>query len=110
MRLPRCIVILLRRSCGAEGLSDITTRWNEISGLLSHPSELLCGGNQSLVLGNCGLAEYHQVGQLTAHNRVNQALSNTEFASQQLDATVRAVKPTPPERTELLLVGHSLGT
>jgi hypothetical protein len=45
MRLPRCIVILLRRSCGAEGLSDITTRWNEISGLLSHPSELLCAGN-----------------------------------------------------------------
>jgi hypothetical protein len=43
LRLPRCIVILLRRSCGAEGLSDITTRWDEISGLLSHPSELLCG-------------------------------------------------------------------
>jgi predicted TIM-barrel fold metal-dependent hydrolase len=38
-------VVLLRRSCGAEGLSDITTRWNEISGLLSHPSELLCGGS-----------------------------------------------------------------
>jgi hypothetical protein len=51
-------VILLRRSCGAEGLSDITKRCDEISGLLSHPSEFLCGGNGRWCPTIGGLAEY----------------------------------------------------
>jgi len=74
--LPRCIVILLRRSCGAEGLSGMTTRWDQIG--TAESAECIALRRQSPAVGlpkqKCilskGTASHAQLGYVPSKERM----------------------------------------